>query len=152
MTGPIELPPDAEDVAVTYLSAALAARSEPYAADVVVSTKLPPARSPIRHVRLRRLGGVPYSRVQDSPRIQAQVWHETGAVTDEQSRNNLAVLVWALLRAIRGQVVVIGDPPVPVTCYRVLDVGGPYNGPDPADDTKTITTLTVEIGMRIRAA
>lgn len=153
MTAPIELPPDAEDVAVTYLSAALAARPEAYAADVTVSTKLPPGRSPTRHVRLRRLGGTPYSRVQDSPRIQAQVWHETGTpVTDELNRNALAMLTWALLHAIRGKVVIIGDPPVPITCYRVLDVGGPYNGPDPADDTRTITTLTVEIGMRIRAA
>jgi hypothetical protein len=41
---------------------------------------------------------------------------------------------------------------VPVVCYRVATFGGPANVPDPADDTKTITQLSVEIGMRGRAA
>jgi hypothetical protein len=138
--------PDAELVAVTYLRTALAARPEPYAANVAVSTRLPPGQSPVRHVRLRRVGGVPYSLVQDSPRIQAQVWYQTGVITDERNRNDLARLVWALLHAIRNQVV---DG---VTCYRVADFAGPQAMPDPADATKTITSLTVEIGMRIRAA
>lgn len=148
MTGPaIELSPDAEMVAITWLRTALAARPEPHASGVQVTDRLPPGRSPTRHVRIRRLGGVPSSRVQDSPRLQAQVWYDTGSpATDEGDRQSLALLVWALLKAIRGQVV------EGVTCYRVLTVGGPYNGPDPADDTRTITTLTVEIGMRIRAA
>jgi hypothetical protein len=146
----IELPPDAELVAVTWLREALAARTEPYTAGVAVSTTLPPGTSPTRHVRIRRVGGVPYSRVQDSPRLQAQVWYATGAPTDEQARTRLALLVWALLKDIRGRDITAGG--VPVTCYRVLDVGGPYAGPDPADGRRTITTLTVEIGMRIRAA
>lgn len=146
----IELAADAEDVVVTYLTAALAARPEPYAADVLVSTKLRPKTSPVRHVRIRRVGGVPYSRVQDSPRIDAQIWYGPGNPGDEKNRNDLALLVWALLHAIRGQVVIVDD--IPVTCYRVLDFAGPRAEPDPADATKTITGLTVEIGMRIRAA
>jgi hypothetical protein len=146
----IELPADAEDVVVTYLTSALAGRAEPYAAGVVVSTKLRPKTSPARHVRIRRVGGVPYSRVQDSPRLDAQVWYDTAQPTDERSRNQLALLVWALLKDIRGRVVVPAVGPA-VTCYRVLDFAGPHAEPDPADDTKTITGLTVEIGMRIRA-
>lgn len=147
----IELAPDAEMVATSYLRAALAARSESYAIGVAVSTRLPPGQAPTKHIRIRRVGGVPYSRVQDSPRIDAQVWYATGAPTDEKNRNDLALMVWALLHAIRGQVVVLPDGRA-VTCYRVADFLGPTALPDPADDTKTITALTVEIGMRIRAA
>ena len=147
----LALAADAELVTTTYLRAALAARTEPYAANVAVTTKLPPGQSPGRHIRIRRVGGVPYSVVQDSPRIDAQVWYQTGAVADEQNRTDLALLTWALLKAIRGQVVVLPDG-LPVTCYRVADVMGPTAMPDPADDTKTITALTLEIGMRIRAA
>lgn len=148
---PLALAADAELVTTTYLRAALAGRGEPYAANVAVTTKLPPGQSPVRHLRIRRVGGVPYSVVQDSPRIDVQCWYQTGAVADEQNRNALALLTWGLLRAIRGQVVVLPDG-TSVTCYRVLDVMGPTAMPDPADDSKTITGLTVEIGMRIRAA
>lgn len=147
----LALAADAELVAMTYLRGVLAARAEPYAAGVAVSTKLPPATSPGRHVRVRRVGGVPYSVVQDSPRLDFQVWYETGSVSDEQSRTDLALLVWGLAWSIRGQVVVLPSG-LAVTCYRVLDVMGPTAMPDPADDTRTITALTVEIGMRIRAA
>jgi hypothetical protein len=146
VTTPLLRMPDAELVAVTYLRAALTSRPEPYAANVAVSTKLPPGQSPVRHVRLRRVGGVPYSLVQDSPRITVQVWYGIGAPTDEKNRQDLALLVWALLKAIRGQVV---DG---VTCYRVRDFAGVQAMPDPADAAKTITALTVEIGMRIRTA
>jgi hypothetical protein len=145
----IELSPDAEMVVVTYLRSALAARSEPYAAGVQVSTKLTPATSPSKHVRIRRVGGVPYSRVQDSPRIDVQVWYSTGAATDEQNRNQLALLVWALLKVIPNQVIAV--PGYSVTCYRVADFAGVHAEPDPANDTRTVTGLTVEIGMRIRA-
>lgn len=147
----IELAPDAEMAVVTYLRSALATRAEPYAADVQVTTKIRPKTSPVRHIRIRRVGGVPYSRVQDSPRIDVQVWYGTDTPADEKNRNDLALLAWALLKAIRGRAVVLPDGAV-VTCYRVLDFSGPQSLPDPADDTKTITALTVEIGMRIRAA
>lgn len=147
----IELSPDAEDVVVTYLASALAGRSEPYADGVDVSTKLRPGVSPSKHVRVRRVGGVPYSRVQDSPRIDAQIRYDTGEPTDEMNRNLLALLVWALLKDIRARVVIPSNG-VGVTCGRVLDFAGPHAEPDPFDETKTVTALTVEIGMRIRAA
>jgi hypothetical protein len=149
---PVALYPDAELVGVTWLRARLAERAEAVAAGVTVGTKVPPGTSPGKYVRLRRLGGVELHRVADNPRLQAQVWYTTGAITDEKNRQDLAQLVWALLRGIRGQQVTIAGWPVPVVCYRVATFGGPANVPDPADDTKTITQLSVEIGMRGRAA
>lgn len=149
---PVALYPDAELVAVTWLRARLAARSEPYAAGVTVGTRVTPGSSPSRYVRLRRLGGVELHEVADSPRLQAQVWFQPGAATDEKNRTDLAQLVWALLRGMQGQDVTIPSWPVPVTCYRVGTFAGPTPVPDPADPSKTITQLTVEVGMRGRPA
>lgn len=149
---PVALYPDAELVAVTWLRNRLTARPEPYVAGVTVGTKVAPAASPGRYVRLRRLGGVELHEVADSPRLQAQVWYSTGAASDEMNRQALAQLVWALLRGMRGQSVTIPGWPVPVTCYRVATFAGPTPAPDPADNTRTITQLTVEVGMRGRPA
>jgi len=149
---PVALYPDAELVAVTWLRAQLAARPEPFVAGVTVGTKLAPGVSPGRYVRIRRLGGVELHVVADNPRLQAQVWYSTGTVTDEHNRQDLAQVVWAILRGIEGQRVTIPDWPVPVTCYRVGTFSGPVPVPDPADNTKMITQLTVEIGMRGRPA
>lgn len=148
----VALYPDAELVGVTWLRARLAERSEPYASGVTVGTKVPPATSPGKYIRLRRLGGVELHDVADSPRLQAQVWYQTGAATDEKSRNDLAQLVWALLRGIEGQEVTVAGWPVPVVCYRVATFSGPIPVPDPADASRTISQLTVEIGMRGRSA
>lgn len=147
---PVALYPDAELVAVTWLRAQLAARPEPYATGVTVGTKVMPGTSPGKYVRLRRLGGVELHQVADSPRLQAQIWYSTGGVSDEKNRNDLAQLVWALLRGIQGQDVTIPGWPVPVTCYRVATFSGPIPVPDPADASRTISQLTVEIGMRGR--
>lgn len=147
---PVALYPDAELVGVTWLWARLAERTEPYATGVTVGTKVPPGTSPIRYVRLRRLGGVELHMVADSPRLQAQVWYQTGQPSDEMNRQALAQLVWALLRGIRGQDVTIPGWPAPVTCYRVATFSGPIPVPDPADPARTISQLAVEIGMRGR--
>lgn len=149
---PVALYPDGELVGVTWLRARLAERTEPYVAGVTVGTKVSPATSPGKYVRLRRLGGVELHQVADSPRLQAQVWYSTGATSDEFNRQALGQLVWALLRGIRGQSVTIPGWPVPVVCYRVTTFSGPIPVPDPADDAKTITQLAVEIGMRGIAA
>ena len=149
---PVALYPDAELVVVTWLRARLAERAEVYASGVTVGTKVAPATSPGRYVRLRRLGGGELHQVADSPRVQAQVWYSTGAATDELHRQALAQLVWALLRGIRGQDVTIPGWPRPVTCYRVATFSGPIPVPDPGDQTRTITQLAVEIGMRGRPA
>jgi hypothetical protein len=149
----VALYPDAELVAVTALRAALACRAEAYAAGVTVGTKPRPGQLPQKYVRLRRVGGTEAFRVADAPRLQAQVWFNTGAeATDEANRQALAQLVWALLRGMRSTEVVIGGWPVPVVCYRVATFGGPVNLPDPADPGRTITQLTVEVAMRGIAA
>ena len=149
----VALYPDAELVAVTYLRAALAARAEPYADQVTVGTKPRPGVLPPRYVRIRRTGGTEAFRVADSPRLQVQVYFGTGsAATDERNRQDLAQLVWALLRGMQSQEVTIADWPVPVVCYRVATFGGPVNLPDPADAGRTITQLTVEVAMRGIAA
>lgn len=148
----VALFPDAELVAITWLRARLAERSEPYAAGVTVGTKVTPGSTPSKYVRMRRLGGVQLHEVADSPRLQAQVWFQPGAATDEKNRNDLAQLVWALLRGIRGQDVTVPGWPRPVTCSRVATFAGPTPVPDPADASRTITQLTVEIGMRGRPA
>jgi hypothetical protein len=149
----VALYPDAELVAVTYLRAALLARSEPYAASVAVHTKPTPGVTAPRRVRVRRVGGVELHRVADDARLQVQVGYDTDhPATDEQNRQMLAQLVWALLRAVRGQEVTVSGWPVPVVCYRVATFGGPVNLPDPADPGRTITQLTVQVGMRGIAA
>jgi len=149
----VALYPDAELVAVTYLRAALAGRAEPYAAGVTVGTKPRPGVLPAKYVRVRRTGGTEAFRIADSPRLQVQIWYGTGAeATDEANRQALAQLVWALLRAMRSVEVSIGNWPVPVVCYRVATFGGPVNLPDPADASRTITQLTVEVAMRGIAA
>lgn len=151
MAAAVALYPDAELVALTYLRAALAARSEAYAADVTVTNLLSAGTDPVRHVRIRRVGGVELHQVADSPRLQVQVWYHTGtAATDEKRRQDLAQLVWALLRDMAGQDVTVAGWPVPVTCYRVATFGGPANAPDPANNARVITQLTVEVGMRGR--
>lgn len=152
MSAVVALYPDAELVALTYLRAALAARSEPYAAGVQVTNLLPPGTDPVRHVRIRRVGGVELHQVADSPRLQVQVWYHTSTpATDEKRRQDLAQLVWALLRDMAGQDVTITSWPTPVTCYRVATLGGPASLPDPANNARVITQLTVEVGMRGRA-
>lgn len=144
----VALYPDAELVAVTYLRAALAARPEAYAAGVTVYN-LPPAGATVaKGVRLRRVGGAEQHPAADGPRLVAQVRYQTEAAADERNRQDLAQLVWALLRDMTGREVTIAGWPVPVVCYRVATFGGPANLPDPADNSRTITQLTVEVGMR----
>lgn len=143
--------PDAELVAITYLRAALAARDEPYAAAVTVGNLPEPGVTTARQVRIRRTGGTELHRVADSPRLQVQVGYRGDQPDDEANRQALAQLVWALLRAMPGQEVTVAGWPVPIVCYRVATFGGPYNLPDPADNSRTITQLIVEVGMRGRA-
>lgn len=146
----VALFPDAELVAVTYLRSALTARPEPYAAGVKVYTKPKPGETYPRRVRVRRTGGAQLHLAADSPRLQVQVGYDTGAVSDEKNRQALAQLVWALLRDMVGAEVTVPGWPVPVVCYRVATFGGPANLPDPADNARLITQLTVEVGMRGR--
>lgn len=147
----VALYPDAELVAVTYLRAALAGRSEPYVTGVQVHTVPPAGTTLTKAIRIRRTGGTELHQVADSPRLQIQCSYATGnAVTDQSNRQALAQLVWALFRAAEGQEVTVAGWPEPVVLYRVATFGGPTNLPDPVDTGRTITQLTVEVGMRGR--
>src|SRR5690349_15891558 len=84
--------PDIEAWAVTYLTAALADRSEDYAADVFVSNAVPNPRL-ARMVTVRRDGGTPQGAL-DVPRVNVNVW-----ATNDEDVSDLTRLVAALLRA-----------------------------------------------------
>lgn len=82
--------PDVELWASTFLRAALAARAEPYAANVFVSNQVPPVRRD-RMVIVRRDGGTPEA-LRDQAYLSVRVW-----ATTEQDATDLARLVTALL-------------------------------------------------------
>lgn len=148
----VALYPDAELVAVNWLRAQLGARPEAYASGVQVVTDQKARTDFPRLVRVRRVGGVELHAASDSPRIVLQVRFDEDETTDKKNRQALAQLAWALMRGIRGQSVTIAGWPVAVACGRVVTFGGPANLPDPGDPSRTVTQLTVEVGMRGIAA
>lgn len=87
--------PDAELVLIGALRSALAARPEPYAANVFVSNKVPASRRD-RMVIVRRDGGS-VSGHRDQARLGVRVW-----ALDETEAANLARLVQALLSTFPG--------------------------------------------------
>lgn len=93
---PLVVFPDMEAWAVGYLASALAARSEPFAAGVRVSTKVPNPRLP-RMVVLRRDGGPRQTVVTEVVRLGIRVWAENDEVASD-----LTQLVRALLAASPG--------------------------------------------------
>lgn len=82
--------PDVEMWASTFLRTALAARAEPYAANVFVSNQVPATRRD-RMVIVRRDGGTP-DALRDQAYLSVRVW-----ATTEQDATDLARLVTALL-------------------------------------------------------
>lgn len=89
---------------LTFLRPALAARAEPYAADVVVRGSVPTTRPKLPSgqlaplVVLRPAGGGSQVITVDKPRLDAQVWHR-----DDFSAAALAQLVRGLLRSMPGE-------------------------------------------------
>lgn len=83
--------PDVELWATRWLRAALAARGEPYAANVYVSNAVPAQRRD-RMVLLRRDGGLRLDLLREAARLGVQVW-----ATTDQDASDLARLVAALL-------------------------------------------------------
>lgn len=118
---------DVEAWAVTYMTTALAARSETYAQSVTVSNAVPNPRA-ARMVTFRRDGGTP-DGLFDVPRVNVGVW----AATDEDVID-LTRLVAALLWAAPN-----GNP---VTHAEM--VGGPVAVPD----AQPRRSMTFEIRSR----
>lgn len=134
---PLVVMPDAEQSVLAHLRTVAVGRQESYMTGVTFGTRIDPGITPTKYVRIRRTGGITISPVAESPVIDVQVWHD-----DDKSRMLLAQLIRSLLYAARGSVA--GG----VTWYRVQDVLGPAQIPDPSDATKTIVMFTLEIGMR----
>lgn len=102
--------PDAEALATTLLTSALAERPEPAAADVYVDRKDPATRR-ARMVLVRRDGGNRLDLVRDAARLTVRVYGST----DDEARD-LAALVRAILGAAAD-----GSTPL----LSVREVAGP---------------------------
>lgn len=123
--------PDVEGLVCDWLPAELAARSR----TVTVSTKVPNPR-PAEFVRVIRTGGPQLNLVQDQPTLVVEAWAAT-----ESAAASLAELARALLKSTAGQQV--GG----VMVYRVDEIGGPQNLPDP-DSAQARYVFTLSILLR----
>lgn len=122
--------PDTELVLCQLLRDALAARTEPYAAEVYVGNTVPNPRRE-RMVTVRRDGGPRVEGLLEAAQVGVNVWAST-----EQEVNDLARLVRALLWA---------SPTGKPVC-RVNDISGPVAIPD--ESGQPLRYLTFEITMR----
>jgi hypothetical protein len=127
--------PDVEQVLCDWLTTALTAHGQA----VPVSTRIPNPR-PAKFVRLIRTGGtVGPVLVLDGPIVAIEAW----AATESQAA--------ALLQLTRGLIATLpGQDIGGVTFYRVTEVGGPGNLPDPVSDQARYT-YTVSILLRGQA-
>jgi hypothetical protein len=127
--------PDTEALLVDHLKAELGARGR---ADVVVAVTMP-AHRPTRCVLVPRVGGARRGLVVDAATIGVECW---GA--SETDAHDLAQLVRGLLAALPGRL--LDGTPV----YRVEELGGPTNLPDPVSGQARYT-LTAAVHVRGRA-
>lgn len=122
--------PDVELHFTGYLRTALAARSEPFAANVKVGV-IAPTTLPPRLVTIRRDGGGDLDQVREQARLTVNVWHET-----HQQAVDLTRLVRALLWASPN-----GDP-----VLRVETNAGPSVVPEEND--KPHLTMMIDAWIR----
>lgn len=104
--------------------------------DVRVGKKIPNPL-PDKFIQVRRIGGSTGSAVLDRPRIDCLVF-----LDNPGERKDLAIETHALLLAIANDTV--GD----ALLYSAEDFLAPIDVPDPVDETRTVSMLTVEITMR----
>lgn len=131
MTQPVLVFPDVEMWACTYLRQALAARAEPYAANVYVGNVVPDKRAQ-RMAVVRRDGGARQDRTPwDHARLTVRVW-----AGSEQEVNDLSRLVAALLWAAPD-----GDPVI-----RVQQETGPTPVAD--DSRQPLRLQTFDLTVR----
>jgi len=90
---PVVIFPDVELWATGYLRAALADRTEPYAASVLVSNEVPQTRRD-RMVIVRRDGGPRLDVTREAARLSVRVWGPTEQVATDLARL-VAALLWA---------------------------------------------------------
>lgn len=89
--------PDVEAWAVGYLSAALSARPEPFAAGVRVTATWPAGQIPARLVAVRDDGGPRSGPTTKTTSVAVNVWAAT-----QEDATDLALLVAGLLEAAPG--------------------------------------------------
>lgn len=136
MTDELIVDPPAESVVIDYLTAVLAARGD----SARVSSK--PLEG--RCVRVIRTGGAPtVARVLTKPVLTI----ETKDVL-ESSAEQLAALVGALVRQMRGTVQLVGE--LRVTIAEVSQVGSIVNLPDPLDDRPRYSQ-SLQVNMKAAA-
>lgn len=119
--------PDAEHVVLDFLHDELG--------DVDVGNFVPKPR-PERFVLVRRLGGPRMNEVADNAMLGIEAWGEN--LGDAQD-----LIQWcrALIHSMSGQIV------AGVTVYRVTEIGGPAQLPDPLSDQPRYV-FTVQVAMR----
>jgi hypothetical protein len=110
--------PDVAALAVDATVAGLAAVGRP----VPVGTQVPNPR-PGEFVRISRAGGIRRNLVAEDARVVIEAWAQA-----DETAADLAELVRSVLHAVQGTVA-DGTP-----VYRVDDVEGPADDPDPLSD------------------
>lgn len=121
------IPSPVVDAIVEYLND----RYEDFDSDATAHTMVPDPR-PDEFVTVKRTGGFQKDRVIFDATLQFEAWG-----TDDDSASDLADLTYGLVHALRGRE---ND----VVFYRVVDIGGPGNLPDPeSDQSRFVFTLSV---------
>lgn len=123
--------PDVVDIAVQHLTDQLAIHEQTATVGSVV-----PNPRPDELVVVRRTGGTRLNLVADEPNITVECWARRA-----EDAHDLAQLCRAILHAMRASSV------AGVPIYRVTDVGGPVDLPDPTSN-KPRYTFTVAIAAR----
>lgn len=118
--------PDACEVVCPYLA---------YELGVHVGTRVPTSR-PSTFVVVRRLGGPRLNLVADNAMLGVECWADS-----EQEAQDLAQLSRGLIHALRG------TSQDGVAVYRITEVAGPQELPDP-DSDQCRYVFTLQIAMR----
>lgn len=126
--------PDAEQLVCDWLQPELSARGR----DVPVGTRVPSPR-PAEFVRVIQSGGERPNLVQDRPTLLVEGW-----AASESAARSLTELARGLIRSMPGQQI---DG---VMVYRVDELGGPTNLPDP-DSAQSRYTITLSLLLRASA-
>lgn len=131
MTEPI-LFPDAEGLTADELRLAL---DDHFADEVVVGTVVPNPR-PERLVVVQRTGGPRRNLVTDAPTLVIEAWAPT-----EAEAHDISQIARALVVALAGAVI------AGIAIYRVDELSGPQNLPDPLSATPRYS-FTVALALR----
>lgn len=123
--------PDAPELVIGYLTDELATRSEAASAFKDV-----PHPRPDTFVTVRLGGGVRHTIVSDSPILIVECWAPTA-----EDAHDLAQLCRALINALPGTT---HDG---VAFYRVDELGGPIDLPDPLSDVPRFT-FSAQVHLR----